>query len=231
MSDAFKKAAGEAAAALVETETVIGLGTGSTAAFFIEALGRRLRDGLRVAGIPTSEATRKLALAAGVDIIEPDETTKIALAIDGADEIGPRLSLIKGGGGALLREKIIAEAAERFVVIADDTKVVASLGAFPLPIEIIPFGWAITVGRIRRIFNDLGFDAPKIDLRAAAPSKQFETDGGNWIVDCHLGRIDDPYDLDQALRQLPGVVETGLFVRMADLAIVAGPDGLRRIEP
>ncbi|MEM9168230.1 MAG: ribose-5-phosphate isomerase RpiA [Pseudomonadota bacterium] len=231
MSDAYKKAAAQAALDEVRSGMTLGLGTGSTAAHFVDLLGDRVRDGLEVAGVPTSEETRARAQAAGVPLIEPDETTRLALAVDGADEIGPGLALIKGGGGALLREKIIAQAAERFVVVADASKRVAALGAFSLPVEIDRFAWALTVRAVRGALADCGFAAPELALRPAPDGGAFLSDGGHLILDCALDRIDDPAALEGALRAVPGVVETGLFVGLADVAIVAGPDGVAVLTP
>lgn len=229
-ADQLKRAAAEKAAALVEQDMVLGLGTGSTAAHFIDTVGEKVRAGLTIAAIPSSKQTETQALAAGIEIIEPDETTIIDLAVDGADEINPQLALIKGGGGALLREKIIAEAAKRFVVIADGSKNVPHLGAFPLPVEIEQFGWAITVRRLRETLHGLGFENPSIALRAGKNGGAFISDGGHFIVDCALTRIDDPAKLEGALRTLPGVVENGLFVGIADQAITAGANGIEVID-
>lgn len=229
MTAAFKRQAAAAALDLVEPEMTLGLGTGSTAAAFIALLGEKIRDGLSVAGVPTSEETRRLALAAGVDVIEPDETTVIDLAVDGADEVDGALSLIKGGGGALLREKIVARAARRFVVIADASKRVAQLGAFPLPVEIDRFCWPLTVRAVRETLHGLGYPRADIRLRATAAGPSFMSDGGHYILDCRLGRIEDAAALEAALARLPGVVETGLFVGLADEAILAGAEGVERI--
>lgn len=229
MTAAFKRQAAAAALDLVEPEMTLGLGTGSTAAAFIALLGEKIRDGLSVAGVPTSEETRRLALAAGVDVIEPDETTVIDLAVDGADEVDGALSLIKGGGGALLREKIVARAARRFVVIADASKRVAQLGAFPLPVEIDRFCWPLTVRAVRETLHGLGYPRAEIRLRAAAAGPSFMSDGGHYILDCRLGRIEDAAALEATLARLPGVVETGLFVGLADEAILAGAEGVERI--
>ena len=228
-ADAFKKAAAEKAAQLVAPDMTIGLGTGSTAAHLVAALGARIRDGLEIKAIPTSKDTEDKARAAGIDIIIPDETTEIDIAIDGADEIGPSLTLIKGGGGALLREKIVADAARRFIVIADSSKVVRTLGAFPLPVEIEPFCWALTVRRLRDTLSAHGYIDVDVSLRPDNDGNSFLSDGGNYIADCALNAIDEPARLNEALRALPGVVETGLFVGMADHAIVAGPDGVNEI--
>ncbi len=227
-TDEYKRQAAEVAAELVQPDMVLGLGTGSTAAHFISLIGERVRDGLYVKAVPTSEDTARKAAAAGIELIDPDETTMIDLAVDGADEVDGRLDLIKGGGGALLREKIIANAASRFVVIADAGKRVAQLGAFPLPVEIEKFSWGLTVRAVREVLMALGYDKAKIALRSIDGAAA-HSDGGNFILDCRLGRIEDPDMLDGALDSIPGVIETGLFLGVADEVILAGPDGVTRI--
>ncbi len=227
--DAFRKQAAETAALLVEPEMTLGLGTGSTAGHFIAALARRVKDGLYIKGIPTSDDTARKAAAAGIDLIEPDETTIIDLAVDGTDEVDGALSLIKGGGGALLREKIIACAARRFVVIADASKKVAQLGAFPLPVEIDRFSFALTVRAIREKLAALGYAGADMRLRASPAGPAFISDGGNFILDCALHRIADAGALDRALTEIPGVIETGLFVGVADQVILAGQDGVEQL--
>lgn len=228
-ADEFKKAAARAAAELVRSDMVLGLGTGSTAAHFVAAIGEKVRDGLIVSAVPTSEDTARKAAAAGIELIEPDETTIIDLAVDGTDEVDGRKQLIKGGGGALLREKIIANASKRFVVIADASKKVAQLGAFPLPVEIDRFSYALTVSAVRAAVAALGFRNADIRLRAAPAGPAFVSDGGNYILDLKLGRIEDAPALDAALSAIPGVVETGLFIGLADEIILAGPGGVERI--
>lgn len=228
-ADAYKKAAAAAAAQLVKPEMTLGIGTGSTAAHFINALGARVRDGLYVRGVPTSADTASKAAAAGIDLVDPDETTVIDLAVDGTDEVDGALNLIKGGGGALLREKIVATAARRFVVIADATKKVAQLGKFPLPVEIDRYAFALTVRAVRETLAASGYQNAGIRLRASAAGPAFLSDGGNFILDCELDRITDARSLDIALKRLPGVVETGLFIGMADEVILAGPLGLERL--
>jgi ribose 5-phosphate isomerase A len=229
MSDAAKRRAAAEAVKLVERGMTLGLGTGSTAAHFVALLGERVREGLSVQGVPTSEGTKRLAEAAGVEIVEPDETTIIDLAVDGTDEIDGRLNLIKGGGGALLREKIVAGAAMRFVVIADATKKVVELGKFPLPVEIDRFAYGLTARRVREALAAQNLP-PKISLRSAADRTPFVTDGGNLILDCRLERIGDPTRLEAALAAIPGVVETGLFVGMADTAIIASDSGVETLR-
>jgi ribose 5-phosphate isomerase A len=228
--EAGKRLAAQEAAKHVESGMTLGLGTGSTAKHFVDILGERIAQGWSLRGIPTSEQTRAQAASLGVDIIEPDETTIIDLAIDGADEVDPNLHLIKGGGGALLREKIVANAAKKFIVIADNSKRVTALGKFPLPVEIEPFSWALTVSALRQTLVAEGFDAPKLALRAVdgAPVK---SDGGNLLIDCALGRIDDPAALHERLISIPGVVETGLFCGMAHMIIYADETGVSTQEP
>lgn len=220
-----KMQAALAALELVQNGMVLGIGTGSTAAKFITALGEKVRSGLEVEGIPTSEASATAARAAGIELIEPDETTIIDLAIDGTDEVDPAGHLIKGGGAALLREKIIAHAAKRFVVIADDSKSVSALGAFPLPIEVEQFSFALTVRTLRETLAAHGFEGADLSLRSA-PEGFVITDGGNYIVDAKLGRITEPAALEQALHQIPGVVESGLFIGMADQVILGSASGV-----
>lgn len=230
-ADEYKKQAALAAVEHVESGMTLGLGTGSTAAHFIRELGRRVRDGLSVAGVPTSEETRRLAEMAGVDVIEPDETTVIDLDVDGADELDAGLALIKGGGGALLREKIVARAAKRFLVIADASKKVAELGAFALPLEIEPALFGLTVRAVREALADAGYPGADIAVRAAKDGHgPFLTDGGRYVLDCSLGRIHEPRDLDRRLAAIPGVAETGLFIDLAHDAILAGPGGLEHIR-
>ena len=221
-----KRKAAEEAAKHVEDGMTLGIGTGSTAAHFIAILKDKIASGWTLRGVPTSEETGRLAMAAGVEIIEPDETTVIDLAVDGADEADPDLNLIKGGGAALLREKIVAAAAKRFIVIADKSKRVAHLGAFPLPVEIEPFGWGLTVAHIRETLAIHGFEKPGLTLRSP-PQGAVMTDGGNYVLDCALGRIDAPASVNDALNALPGVVETGLFCAMTDLAIFGDETGVK----
>ena len=223
--EASKKRAAEKAASFVEPGMTLGLGTGSTAKFFVEFMGARIKKGWTLRGVPTSETTRQQAEAAGIEIFTPDETTIIDLAVDGADEADPHLNLIKGGGGALLREKIVASAARQFIVIADKSKRVAALGAFPLPVEIDPFGWALTVKRLRDVLAACGYQEPRLELRAFEGEPTL-SDGDNFIIDCALKRIDDPAGLDRSLIEIPGVVETGLFCGIADLIIYGGDDGV-----
>ena len=225
MSDDLKKAAAVAALDYVEDGTVIGLGTGSTAAHFVRALGEKVRAGLDVKGVPTSEATAKLAVECGIELVEPDETTRLALVVDGADEVDPRLDLIKGGGAALLREKIIADASAKMVVIADGSKSVAQLGKFPLPIEIDRFAFPLTVSRVRDVLAGQGLAGVTVALRHNDQGAVL-SDGGHYILDARCERIPDAGALDEALRRIPGVVETGLFVGLCDVAILAVDGGI-----
>lgn len=223
-AEAEKKAAARSAVEHVRNNMTLGLGTGSTARYFIEALGEKVREGWSLAGVPTSDVTERFARAAGIDIIIPDETTRIDLGVDGADELDPQLNLIKGGGAALLREKIVASAASKMIIIADGRKRVATLGAFDLPVEIEPFGWALTVASVRRTLRDaLGRDVD-ILLRHEG-GDVVTTDGGNLIVDCQCQKIDEPAALDAALNAIPGVLENGLFCGVADLALIGVESG------
>jgi len=208
-----KEAAGRAAAKLVRDGDVVGLGTGSTAYFAVVALGERVKSGLKIVGIPTSVATADLARQLGIPLTLLDEHPQIDITIDGADEIDPRLNLIKGGGGALLREKVVASVTKKMVVVSDSTKVVPGLGKFPLPVEIIPFARTV----IERRIASLGATTK---LRMKADGQPFITDNGNQILDCSFGRIDDPPALAQELNGTPGVVEHGLFIGLAKLALV-----------
>ncbi len=228
--EAGKKQAALEAVKYVERGMTLGLGTGSTAARFVEALAPLIAAGYALRGVPTSEATRRQAAVIGVEIIEPDETTVIDLAVDGTDEADPNLNLIKGGGAALLREKIVASAAKTFIVIADKSKRVAALGAFPLPVEIEPFGWALTVQAMRDTIAAAGLDASKLELRHREGAA-VKSDGGHLIIDCALSRIEDPASLDTALKAIPGVIETGLFCGVADMVIYGDETGVSIDKP
>ena len=225
-ADAQKKASGEAAAQLVESGMVVGLGTGSTAAWFVKALAARKLD---ILGVPTSLATANLAQSLGIRLGELGPVKSIDLTVDGADEIGPALALIKGGGAALLREKLVWEASKRCVVIADAEKRVAKLGKFPLPIEVVAFGHETTMLRICDALSecDLGV-APRLRIKDGEPVK---TDNGNLIYDAACGRIEDPALLADALKSVTGVVEHGLFLDLADMALVGTADGVVTLEP
>jgi ribose 5-phosphate isomerase A len=227
--DELKRQAAARALEFVSDGMKLGLGTGSTAKHFVELLGEKVRGGLEVIGVPTSEATRADAIRCGIALTTLDEIDHLDLTVDGADEIDPHLNLIKGGGGALLREKIVASASTRMIVIADESKWVETLGCFPLPIEIIPFGLKATQRAIERVFAECGVSG-EIALRKARDGHAFVTDGGHWIVDAHLGRIATPSRLAQSLASIPGVVEHGLFIGLASAAVLAGGKGIRVVE-
>lgn len=222
--DTYKSMVGSAAAELVEDGMVIGLGTGSTAAFLVRALAERLRSGLRIVGaVPTSQETANLATSLAIPLVSLEHYPLLDLAIDGADEIDPQLNLIKGAGGALLREKIVATAARRFVVIGDSSKLVTRLGThFALPVEVVPF--ALTL--VQRHLEALG-----AQVQPRTHEQQlFVTDNQNYILDCRFpSGIVDPVRLQAQLRSIVGVVEHGLFLGIAQQALVAGPDGLKRL--
>jgi len=223
--DEQKRQAAEAAVALVQDGMVVGLGTGSTAAFAIEALIRRVREGLSIVGIPTSERSAAQARAGGIRLVDFADHPRIDLTIDGADEIAPgQLDLVKGLGGALLREKIVAAASKRLVIVADAPKLVERLGTTtPVPVEVVPFGWQTTVVRLT------AHGAHPV-LRVGQDGEPFLTDGGNLILDCGFEPIADPAALERALSQTIGVVENGLFIGMADMALVATAEGVRRFD-
>jgi ribose 5-phosphate isomerase A len=225
-ADAQKRAAGEAAAALVKPGMVVGLGTGSTAAWFVRALGARKLD---IVGVPTSRATAELAQGLGIRLGELGETRAIDLTVDGADEIGPGLSLIKGGGGALLREKLVWEASKSCVVIADAAKRVETLGKFHLPIEVTAFGHKTVQGRICDVLAEFEIGiAPMLRRR---DGEALRTDGGNLIYDAACGRIEEPAALAAALKSVTGVVDHGLFLDLADRALIGTPEGVIELEP
>ena len=225
MSDNLKRDAAERAAALVTDGMRLGLGTGSTAAYFVAALGARVRGGLSVVGVPTSEATREQAGREGIPLTTLDETPELDLTVDGADEIDDDLRLIKGGGGALLREKIVASSSRRMIVIADGAKRVSRLGRFPLPIEVVPFGLRATQVAIEKLLETLEMSG-EIHLRRTADGTPYITDGGHFILDAHLGRIEKPNVLASTLNNIAGVVEHGLFIGLATGAILATGQGL-----
>jgi ribose 5-phosphate isomerase A len=224
--DQRKKEAGEAAALLVADGMVVGLGTGSTAKFAISAIGRRVaQEGLRIVGIPTSEATAQQARAEKIPLTTFAEHTQIDLTIDGADEVLPGpLYLIKGHGGALLREKIVASASKRMAVVADDSKLVTSLGQLvSVPVEVVPFGWQVTA---RRLVELGGRPA----LRLGADQKPFITDGGHYILNCAFGAMSDPKETAHHLDHVVGLVEHGLFLKFATEAFIAGSGGVKILQ-
>ncbi len=216
------------AAGLVESGMRVGLGTGSTAAWLVKCLGEMVRDeGLRIQGVPTSTRTAELARNVGIDVISLDEAKWLDLTIDGADEFDGELNLIKGGGGALLQEKIVATASDRMVVIADVGKEVETLGAFPLPIEVIPFGWQTTQALVEETLVSMDVLGRSSALRMNGDTP-YITDEGNHILDLHLKRIGNARQLALVLNQMPGVVENGLFVDICDTVVIGYGDG--RIE-
>ena len=219
-----KEAAGRAAAVLVQDGDVVGLGTGSTAYFAVAALGERVKAGLKIIGIPTSVRTAELARALGIRLTTLDECPEIDITIDGADEMDSRLRLIKGGGGALLREKVVATASRKMVVIADSAKLVPVLGKFPLPIEIISFARTV----IQKKVVSLGASP---QLRTNPDGSSYLTDNGNQILDCSFGQIADPPALARELDNTPGVVEHGLFIGLATLALVGRGNSVDELRP
>jgi ribose 5-phosphate isomerase A len=227
--DAYKRAAAARALEFVRPGMRLGLGTGSTAQHFVELLGEQVRTGLNVVAVATSEATGALARGLGIALTTLDDTPQLDLTVDGADEIAPDLTLIKGGGGALLREKIVASASAQMIVIADSSKWVTSLGRFPLPIEIVPFGAAAICRAVEAVAADCGCPGPAL-IRKRQDGHAFVTDGGHWLLDARLQRIADPRALACKLSAVPGVVEHGLFIGLARTAILAGQDGVRVIE-
>ncbi|MAN73801.1 MAG: ribose 5-phosphate isomerase A [Henriciella sp.] len=225
-----KENAATAALEFVEDGMTIGLGTGSTAKFFVEALADEVADGLVVRGVPTSEDTRRLAESLGVPLIPVEQVDRIHLTVDGADEVDENAQLIKGGGAALLREKIIANASDLMVVIADPSKQVDVLGAFPLPVEVTPFGFTITAKKVYDALREAGVNRPKIDVRKGRDGQPLVTDGGNYILDCACSVIPDAPYTAQLLAAIPGVVEHGLFIGIARTVIIGGDDGASIFE-
>jgi ribose 5-phosphate isomerase A len=222
----FKQAAAESAVALVEDGMILGLGTGSTAKLAVETLGKRVQSGLRVVGVPTSEFTGRQAQSLGIPVSTLDEHPALDLTIDGADEVElGTLNLIKGRGGALLREKIVASASKRLVIMVDESKLVNRLGShFALPVELIPFGWHVAARKLEAL-------GAKVVLRPGPEGKPYVTDGGHYIVDCAFGPIASPAKLESELNNMVGVVEHGLFLGMAAQVIIAGQDGVKVLLP
>lgn len=222
--NSLKKAAAQRAIEFVRNGMVVGLGTGSTARHLVIALGEQVRAGMKLQGVPTSQETAALAREFGIPLIDSDNRWEIDVAIDGADQVDPQFNLIKGGGGALLKEKIVAASAKQFIVMVDHTKQVSVLGgSFPLPIEVVPFGWGSTAREIETLTQS------RVVLRErnGAP---FKTEAGNLIVDAHIDRIDQPAELETALNLIPGVVETGLFVGRTNILIVGAPHGVQTVH-
>ena len=227
-SEPWKRLAAERALAFLKNGMTIGLGSGSTAAAFVGLIGEKVRQGFELTCVATSQATLAQAQSLGIALTTLDRVPFLDLTVDGADELDDQLRLIKGGGGALLREKIVATVSERMVVIADASKRVARLGKFPLPVEVARFGLAATRNMLNALAAEVGCEG-EIRLRSDG-DRPFVTDNGNYILDCAFGRIDDPEALDAALKRVPGVLENGLFLGMADAAVIAGPDGVVVIE-
>ncbi|MEE2922879.1 ribose-5-phosphate isomerase RpiA [Hyphomonas sp.] len=225
-----KENAAIAAMEYVEDGMTIGLGTGSTAKYFVELLAEEVADGLVVRCIETSEQTRRLASSLGVPLIPFEQVERIHLTVDGADEVDPQGQLIKGGGAALLREKIIANASDHMVVIADPSKQVERLGKFPLPVEVTPFGYTITAKLVYDVLAASGIDRPRVELRSLSNGELVVTDGGNHILDCHCGRIPDAEALAARLSNVPGVVEHGLFIGLARTVIIGNENGATVFE-
>ncbi len=223
-TDLLKRAAAERAVRLITSGTVVGLGTGSTMQPLLDALAQRLREGAvrNVLAVATSEATAQRCRALGIPLTTLDEYPELALAVDGADEVDPRLNVIKGLGGAMLREKVVALAAKRFIVVVDESKLVRRLGTrAPVPVEVVPFGWSVLVP----FFETLGAEPV---LRRGPGGEPFVTDNGNYVVDCRFARgMADPAAVARALARRTGVVEDGMFLRIAKLAVVAGRRGVR----
>lgn len=221
--DEEKRQAGVAAAQLVQNGMRLGLGSGSTVYFFLEELGRRIRGGLQASGVPTSERTAALARELGIPLLTFEDTQELDLAVDGADEVDPALNLIKGHGGALLREKIIAMAARQLVIVVDSSKVSSALGMhMSLPVEVVPFATALAAARLKRL-------GARPELRLAGGGSPFVTDNGNWILDCGTEPIVDPARLEADINRVPGVMGNGLFVGLAGEAIVARSQGIERL--
>lgn len=226
--DRAKRAAALRALDWVEPGMVLGLGTGSTAAFMVDELGARVAAGLEVTAVPTSGRTEGQAARLGIPLSSLEAAGRLDLTIDGADEFDPELRLIKGGGGALLQEKIVAAASARMVVISDASKEVATLGAFPLPVEVVRFGWGATEAAIAGLLAGWDVDRRTIRRRTAG-EVPFVTDEGHFILDLSLDRIGDPEELNAALNVIPGVVETGLFTGLASAVVIGAPDGTTRV--
>ncbi|MGA6952532.1 MAG: ribose-5-phosphate isomerase RpiA [Candidatus Sulfotelmatobacter sp.] len=213
-NDQEKEAAARASLRFVEDGQVVGLGTGSTAAYFIQLLGEQVKNGLKIRGIPSSERSREQAAGLGIPLTTLDECQEIDVTVDGADEVDPQLRLIKGGGGALLREKIVASATKNYVIIADETKRVPVLGRFPVPVEVIKFAQAVVKKKIEAL-------GAAVELRQGTDGKPYLTDENNHILDCRFGQIPDADGLARRLNDMPGIVEHGLFIGLASIVLVA----------
>lgn len=225
----MKRAAALKALELVRPGIKLGLGTGSTAAVFVDLLGEKVKAGLDVECVATSETTAAQARALGIKLTSLEAEPVLDMTVDGADEVDGDLRLVKGGGGALLREKIVAVSSDRLVIIADSSKKVARLGSFPIPVEVVPFGLASTRRMVEALAGDIGCAGP-VTLRLSKDGGPFVTDNGNYILDCKFGPLSDPEALDDVLRAIPGVIESGLFLGICDTAILSGPDGVEVME-
>ena len=228
MSEQLKREAAAMALASLHSGMRLGLGTGSTARHFVELLGEKVRDGFECICVPTSEATAEQARALNIPLSDLDALDRLDVTVDGADEIDPALNLIKGGGGALLREKIVAAASGAMIVIADGSKLIETLGRFPLPIEVNRFGLGATRRAVAEVIAAHGAEG-ELRLRESAPSTPFVTDGGHLILDAFFGRISQPEALSRDLLDIPGLVQHGLFLKMCKTAYVATPDGVRTL--
>jgi ribose 5-phosphate isomerase A len=229
-NEAEKENAAAAAMDYVEDGMTIGLGTGSTAKYFVEYLAEEIADGLVVRGVPTSQQTQRQAESLGVPLVDVEQVDRIHLTVDGADEVDEGAQLIKGGGAALLREKIIANASDLMVVIADSSKKVEALGQFPLPVEVTPFGYTITAKKVYDALCKAGVLKPMIKVRTGPGHKPIVTDGGNYILDCQCGVIPDAPRTSAYLANVPGVVEHGLFIDIARTVIIGEEDGATVFE-
>ncbi|RCW50605.1 MULTISPECIES: ribose-5-phosphate isomerase RpiA [Halanaerobium] len=212
-----KKLTGERAAEYIKDGMIIGLGTGSTAYYAIKKVGEMVKNGLKIKAVPTSKETAKLAAAEGIELVELSDVKSLDLTIDGADEVDPDFNLIKGGGGALLREKIVASATDQLIIVVDESKLVEHLGAFPLPVEVTPFSWQYTQQMIEKFSCSSKIRKENGEI--------FVTDNGNYILDCDFGKIEDPVKIAVELNKLPGVVENGIFAEMAEIIVVGYNDG------
>jgi ribose 5-phosphate isomerase A len=222
--EAKRAAAAQAIERFLKDGMTIGLGSGTTSRWFVRILGQRVSEGLRVTGVPSSKSTGQLAEEVGVSLADLNDVGQLDLTIDGADEIDGKGQMIKGGGANLLWEKIVASASNKMVAIVDESKLVDSLGRFPLPVEVIPFAWRSTERHMRKVFRDSGLGDPDIEMRGGL-EKPLVTDSGHYLLDCHLKQIANPESLGEKLKQIPGVVEHGLFIGIATDAVVGHPSG------
>jgi ribose 5-phosphate isomerase A len=222
--EAKRAAAAQAIERFLKDGMTIGLGSGTTSRWFVRILGQRVSEGLRVTGVPSSKSTGELAGEVGVSLADLNDVGQLDLTIDGADEIDGKGRMIKGGGANLLWEKIVASASKKMVAIVDESKLVESLGRFPLPVEVIPFAWRSTERHMRKVFRESGLGDPDIEMRGGL-EKPLVTDSGHYLLDCHLKQIENPESLGEKLKQIPGVVEHGLFIGIATDAVVGHASG------